>query len=196
MRVRQAELARMLGVSRQAISDLVRRDILRVHEDGLIDPLEARAALENSVRPSAKTAQTVLTTEAPASEVTETLASNATEADPPSQTQDPATSSAVTSYHVAKTLRETAEARIAQIRLQELRREVISVQAVRQQLAMDYTTTRESLLQLPSRLGSTLAAESDPAAVERLLRAEIHQALTRLAGAADAVVRADTSAAR
>jgi len=73
--------------------------------------------------------------------------------------------------------------------------ELIRVQAVRDALALDYATTREGLLQLPARLGPLLAAELDPAAVERLLRAEIHQALTRLAGAGEALGRTDAGAA-
>lgn len=99
-------------------------------------------------------------------------------------------------YWDSRSRRERAEAELAEMKLAEQRRTLISVKAVSEQLALDYATTREGLLQLPSRLGSTLAAETDPAAVERLLRTEIHQALTRLAGAADAVLRADAAAAK
>jgi hypothetical protein len=68
-----------------------------------------------------------------------------------------------------------------------LRRELIRVSAVQAQLATDYATTRESLLQIATRLAPILAAESDPASVQNLLHTEIHQALMTLAGAADRV---------
>jgi hypothetical protein len=117
-------------------------------------------------------------------------------ADAPGTPGTPDAESPDGSYWESRSRREAAEAELAEMKLAEQRRTLISVKAVSDQLALDYATTREGLLQLPSRLGSLLAAEGDPAAVERLLRAEIHQALTRLAGAADAVLRADSAAAR
>ena len=90
---------------------------------------------------------------------------------------------------MARTRREIAEANMAEMDEARLRRELIRVQAVQDQMALDYATTREGLLQIPARMGPTLAAESDPASVQRLLHAEIHQVLQRLSGAADAVTK-------
>lgn len=90
---------------------------------------------------------------------------------------------------MARTRREIAEANMAEMSEARLRRELIRVQAVQDQMALDYATTREGLLQIPARMGPTLAAESDPAAVQRLLHAEIHQVLQRLSGAADAITQ-------
>lgn len=90
---------------------------------------------------------------------------------------------------MARTRREIAEANMAEMDEARLRRELIRVQAVQDQMALDYATTREGLLQIPARMGPTLAAESDPASVQRLLHAEIHQVLQRLSGAADAVTQ-------
>lgn len=87
----------------------------------------------------------------------------------------------------ARTRREIAEANIAEMEEAKLRRELIRVSAVQGQLATDYATTREAMLQIAPRLGPLLAAESDPAAVQNMLHAEIHQALMTLAGAADHV---------
>ena len=52
----QAALARELDVSRQAVNDLVKRGILPIDKDGLIDVELARHAIANRVRPSGKTA--------------------------------------------------------------------------------------------------------------------------------------------
>jgi phage terminase Nu1 subunit (DNA packaging protein) len=87
----------------------------------------------------------------------------------------------------ARTRREIAEANMAEMDEARRRCELISVQAVQDQMALDYATTRDGLLQIPARMGATLAAESEPAAVQRLLHAEIHQVLQRLAGAADSL---------
>jgi hypothetical protein len=87
----------------------------------------------------------------------------------------------------ARTRREIAEANMAEMDEARLRRELIRVSAVQAQLSTDYATTRDAMLQIPARMAPLLAAEKDPAAVQTLLHAEIHQALMTLAGAADHV---------
>jgi hypothetical protein len=87
----------------------------------------------------------------------------------------------------ARTRREIAEANMAEMDEARLRRELIRVSAVQAQLSTDYATTRDALLQIPARMAPLLAAEKDPAAVQNLLHAEIHQALMTLAGAAEHV---------
>jgi hypothetical protein len=86
---------------------------------------------------------------------------------------------------MARTRREIAEANMAEMSEARLRRELIRVQAVQDQIALDYATTREGLLQIPARMGPTLAAVSDPAAIQRMLHTAIHEALQKLAGSAD-----------
>jgi len=54
-------------------------------------------------------------------------------------------------------------------------------------VSTDYATTRDAMLQIPARMAPLLAAEKDPATVQNLLHAEIHQALMTLAGAAEQV---------
>lgn len=87
----------------------------------------------------------------------------------------------------ARTRREIAEANMAELMEAKLRRELIRVASVQAALSTDYATTRDAMLQIPARMAPLLAAETDPAAVQNLLHAEIHQALLTLAGAADHV---------
>jgi len=87
----------------------------------------------------------------------------------------------------ARTRREIAEANMAEMLEAKTRRDLIRVASVQTQLAADYATTRDAVLQIPARLGPLLAAESDPARVQTLLHAELHAALSTLAGAADRV---------
>ena len=101
----QAALARELDVSRQAVNDLVKRGILPIDKDGLIDVELARHAIANRVRPSGKTAAAL---------------NGASPAAAPADSEATATASdsaPITSYHVAKTLREAAEAKMANLRL-------------------------------------------------------------------------------
>ena len=67
------------------------------------------------------------------------------------------------------------------------RRELIRVDAVKRQLATEYSTLREALMQIPARMAPLLAAEGDAAAIQTMLEVEVHQALVKLSGAADQV---------
>lgn len=89
----------------------------------------------------------------------------------------------------ARTRREISEANIAEMTEARLARELIRVAVVQAQLGTDYATLREAMLQIPSRLAPRLAAESDPAAIQVALHAEIHQALQDMAGVADKLPR-------
>lgn len=89
----------------------------------------------------------------------------------------------------ARTRREIADANKAEMEEAKMRREQIRVQAVENMLATDFATTRDALLQIPARLAPIMAADSDPASIQNLLEAEIHQALMNLAGAAEQLTR-------
>lgn len=170
VRVRKAELARRLEVTRQAVQDLVRRGVLSEDKDGLIDLELAKVALANRVRPSAKTAKALDGQPMPPT--------------PPAQDVGGIeTGSSPVSYHVAKAMREAAEARIAQIKLAELRGELIRTEVVRAGLANVLSATRDRLMQLPARLAPVLAAETDQGKVHDLVRDEIHAALSQIANA-------------
>lgn len=168
-KARKAELARQLGVSRQAVGDLVKRGILPEDKDGLIDVEIARMALANRVHPSSKTAQ-ALTAAPPATAPTA--------APPPAAANDE--DQQITSYHVAKTLNEAAQARMNQLKLRELQGDLIRVAAIRSELATAIASTREALMQIPARLSPVLAPETDQAKVHDLLQAELVQVLDHL----------------
>lgn len=85
-------------------------------------------------------------------------------------------------YMQAKTAAQVYDAKNAQLEYEERSGKQIRVEAVKAELGPRLATARESLLQLSSRLAPLLAAESDPAVVKTMLDAEIHQALSQLAG--------------
>ncbi len=158
----QAGYARHRGVSRPAVARAVREGRITLAPGGLIDPVAADAQWDANTRPRAGTKEQPTAPEAVGTEAT-------------------------MSYKEATRRRAVADMLQAERAEREQAGELIRVQAVRDVLALDYATTREAIMQMPARMAPLLAAETDPAAVERILSVEIHQALSRLAGSADAV---------
>ena len=87
---------------------------------------------------------------------------------------------AITNYHVAKALNESAQAKMNHLKLREMQGELIRVDAVRTAVAGAMSMARESLMQIPTRLAAILAGESDASAIHRMLEAEIITALQEL----------------
>ena len=83
-------------------------------------------------------------------------------------------------YNEAKTLREIAEARLAELKLAEQRGELVRVAEVESSLAAKVAALREGFLQMPARLAPIMAAESDQARCHDILQAELRQALSQL----------------
>lgn len=168
-RVTKAALARLLGCSRQSIGELVQRGIVPADADGMIDVAAAKAAIAATVRPHGKTAAAVA----------EAAPAGATPA-APAPAAAPQAPNEATSYHVARTLREAAEASIARLKLAEMRGELVRVADARAALARHAATYREALLQIPGRLAAQLAAEADQARVYAMLDAELRAAMAHL----------------
>lgn len=169
-RVRPAELARLLGVSRQSVHELIGRAVIPRDADGRVDVEIAKLAIANRVHPSGKTAAALSAAPGHAAPVAAVAASGA-----PGTAAAPAANddAAATSYHVAKTLREAAEARIAQLKLAELRGDLIRVDAVRAEWARILAGLREAFLQMPARVVPLLVSAADAQAMDELLRDEI-----------------------
>jgi len=99
----------------------------------------------------------------------------------------------VETHDAARTRREIAEANLAEMKEAELRGDLIRVSAVKTTLSTVFATTRDTLLQIPSRLAPLLAADTDPANVQNTLHTEIHLALQHLSGASERVGQAESA---
>ena len=86
-------------------------------------------------------------------------------------------------YSAWRGRREAADAETAELKLQELRKELIRVSAVERVWSSVLTSAREHLLQVRSRLAPLLAAETDIFKVEQMLDDEHRRALELLASA-------------
>lgn len=165
-KVRQAELARILDVKRQSINELVKRGLIPIDADGLIDVELAKAALLARVHPGSKTATVAAGPQTPAP-----APSAPANPGPTAESTDEATPS----YHVAKTLREAAEAQIARLKLAEMRGEVVKKSEVDRAAFDAARHLRDGLTNCSRRLGATVAVLTTPdecaAAIEREHRA-------------------------
>ena len=70
-----------------------------------------------------------------------------------------------------------------QLKLKEMQRELVRIDAVESVWSQALAATREHLLQVRARLAPLLANESDPFKIEQLLDLEHNQALQHLASA-------------
>ena len=161
--LKQAEYARHRHCSREAVRKAVASGrITTFGPDKLIDPELADAQWQRNTRARVRSASADNTI--PAANV-------------------PPVAAVSVSYDEARRRRELAEASMAEMKQEELRGELIRVEAVKTALARVFSMTRDTLLQIPARLAPLLAADTDPANVQNVLYTEIHQALQHLASA-------------
>lgn len=162
----QANYARHRDCSKVAVGKAVKAGRISL-VSGLIDPVVAdiqwkqnsRARASNT--PAAPDGQLPLENAAPSTRLH----------------TDPADIPKNDEYMTSRTRRESAEAEMAELKLAEQHGQLIRVDAVKQALANAFTATRDSLLQIPSRLAAVLAAETDAAKVHELLQLELYRAL-------------------
>lgn len=83
-------------------------------------------------------------------------------------------------YWANRARREKAEADTAELKLAELRGELVRVADVKAAQARRIAALREGLLQIPARLAAVLAAESDQARCHDVLQAELHAVLAQV----------------
>jgi hypothetical protein len=160
-------MARELNVSRQAIHDLIGRGIISPDADGLLDAELVRVALANRVRPSGKTAAA--------------LGHSVGSLPPAGNAADTGAAPDSTSYHVAKTLREAAEARIAQLKLAEMERKLIDAAGAKRAAYTAFRSLRDALMVVGRKIAPTVAAQTDPRDVQQAIESAIRDALDAFA---------------
>ena len=163
-------MARELGVSRQAVHDLVKRAILQKDDKGMIDVETAKVALINSVRPSGKTANALQDFEPVIQPDNQQPLAQPLLTAPD---QDPE----ITNYHIAKTLREAAEAQIARLKLDEMRGKFLVKTDFERHLFNAGRMLRDTLTNCARRIGAEVSglttAEECEAVIDREHRAAL-----------------------
>lgn len=156
-------MARELGVSRQAVHDLVKRNIIPKDKDGMIDVELAKIALLNRVRPSGKTTTAI--------QDTPPATASATPQEPLDENAE------ITSYHVAKTLREAAEAQIARLKLGEMQGKLIEKTAVDRAIFEAARGLRDGMTNCSRRLAAEVATLTTPGECEEIISKELRHLL-------------------
>jgi len=171
-------MARELGVSRQAVHDLVKRSILQKDERGMIDVEAAKIALLNSVRPTGKIGAALQNFEPSAPP--QSPQPNQPDAPMPPLVQPltaPDQDPEITNYHIAKTLREAAEAQIARLKLDEMRGRFLIKDDFERYLFNAGRMLRDTLTNCARRIGAEVAglttAEDCEAVIDREHRAAL-----------------------
>ena len=194
-RLSQSALGRELGVSRQAVHDLLKRGVLTSDSDGLIDLETAIAALERKVHPVGKTAAAVhaiqgKTTEGLQGEQTiaellsvlqEPLIPPKVDPAPPPASSPPSVDTEDLSYHEAKTLREIAEAKIAEHKLGEMQGALVARDRVESAVFEATRALRDGLTNCSRRVSAEVAPLISPAACEEVISREHRQLLIEFA---------------
>ena len=164
----EAALARLLQCSRQAIHKHVQSGLLAKDADGLIDVAAAKAALAAALHPDAKLTRNVQAALAPPPP------------QPPSSPQAATVSAAAdvtaTSYHVARTLREAAEAGIAKLKLGELSGALLRRETTERAVFDAFRALRDQVFACPPRLAPRLADITEVRQLEALIADELRRA--------------------
>ena len=165
--ITRAEYARRRGCDPAAVTRAVQKGWI-TSIDGKIDPVVADVQWAANARSRADSR--------PATELGAQLAGRAA---PPGDGRPPREDD----YFAARARRESAEAELAELKLQEALGQLGRADAVRSEAARLAAALRESLLQLPARLTPVLAAETDPAKLHDLLDTELRQVLAQITAA-------------
>ena len=90
-----------------------------------------------------------------------------------------------TTYDKARTRKTHAEAIIKEIDAKRAMGEVMAIDDVQKQAFNMYRSTRDALLNIPSKIAPEIACETDPHKVEEILNSEIRGVLEQLANQTD-----------
>lgn len=187
-RLKQADLARALGVSRQYVGKLVAKGVLEIGTDMRIDVDAARAALASSSDPSKAQTDTGRPIDGIRRHAVPDPAST------PSEDADlHLDTGKMLSFQAAKTVRENYEAGKARLAYEQATGRLLDRTAVERALHDTAVATRTALERVPDKLASQLAAEPDPNTVHAHLCAAIDEILEDLAVLGSSLIDSLTS---
>ena len=165
-----ADLAKLKGVSRSAVSQrrqtgILKDAIVKVNGRELLNKDEAmRLWDQNSVpAPKAITAQTKKELK---KQVDEMAADE------------------IPDFNISRAKKEFYTAELARIQVEQQKKELISAKEVEKKSFEMAVGIREAFMTLPDRVSNLFASETDPTAIDSVMRQEIHSCLERFVEAA------------
>ena len=163
--ISQAEYARRRGVDPTSVRDAVRAGRITLI-DGKIDPAVADVQWERNTRRRARAVD-----EAPRQLAPATRGEGAYASPPDDDVPD---------YNLERARRERYEADQAELRLAQMRGELVRADDVKAAHQRKVAALLEAFLQLPARVVPMLAADATPAGMDAVLTREIHLAMAML----------------
>jgi hypothetical protein len=149
-RLSQAAFAKRLGVSRQYVNKLVRRGVVALGEDGLIDFARAVRAIDAAQDPARPRTRP--------------------------ETEDPA----VTTYQIARTLKEKYAALSRKLEYEKACGRLLPADEVVQAWQQLVAAFRARCLALPTKLAPQLAVMNERREIQAALTAAVREALEEL----------------
>ena len=160
-----ADLAKLKGVSRSAVSQrrqtgILKDAIVKVNGRELLNKDEAvRLWDKNSVpAPKAITAQTK-------KELKKQV--------------DGMSADEIPDFNISRAKKEFYTAELARIQVEQQKKELISAKEVEKKSFEMAVGIREAFMTLPDRVSNLFASETDPTAIDSVMRQEIHSCLER-----------------
>ena len=188
MLISQSEYARARGVSRQYVSRLVKQGVITL-ENGKIDPARADAALEARRDPGRAPRRKAVKTGA--ERVQKTPAQDASVSVPVSTetVMLPGSGNGDLPKMLLKTRikSELEKGKLLEIKARVEAGKYVDADEVKVAAFNRARIVRDGLLNIPDRMASLLAAESDGAKIHTILNAEIRSVLEELTGGAERI---------
>jgi phage terminase Nu1 subunit (DNA packaging protein) len=168
--ISRAELAGILGLSRARITQLSKRKDFPLRPDGMVDRVKATAWYRENVHESGanKRGPKPAALQVPAAVPAATVDVTAPDA------------GGVETFSAAQRRKESALADVREMEAAKMRGALIDASDVKRVWAGHVMVVRNRLLALPGKLAPAVAANSDAAQCQELIRVEIYEALTEL----------------
>ena len=180
--------AKQRGVSDTAVHKAIKSGRIPVEADGTINPAKADAAWDRNTSPAQQRKPDPLPSMAPPVRHTPGPVTPPAPAPPnrqPTQRQaEPETGPSMAgmpNYQMSRAVRETYNAKLTRLDYEERTGKLLNAEDVAKEAFALARRVRDRLLNIPSRMASVLASETDSKAIETLLTQELRIALEELA---------------
>lgn len=181
------EYARHRGVSHSAVEKALKSGRIKKETDGTINPSMADAAWERNTNPAQqrKPDPVPVPLQVPVKPATPPTAPPAPPVRQPFQRPaeaEPVPNAAgAPNYQISRAVRETYNAKLTRLDYEERTGKLLNAEDVAKEAFALARRVRDRLLNIPSRMASVLASETDSKSIEALLSQELRIALEELA---------------
>ncbi|MBF0260445.1 MAG: hypothetical protein HQL97_01235 [Magnetococcales bacterium] len=172
--------ARHRGCAPNAVSKAIATGRISRESDGLIDPVKADAEWERNTNQERAVAQKTVPTPAKNSGLVRAATRTDPAESPVSDRELAEKIQGAPNYQISRAIRETYNAKMARLDYEERQRKLLRAEDVEREAFELGRRVRDRLLNIPSRVAATLAAETDFKTIERLLVQELRTAMEEL----------------